>query len=78
MRGITQLGAHRKELPEMKLLPFVGDVDNAVGIELGDAAAHRGDVGGGIVKAAVAFTHDTDRHAFIFQIHHQRAFAFDG
>jgi len=77
-RRVAQLGAHREELPEVELLPLVGDVDDPVGVELGDAAAHRGDVGGGVVEAAVALAHDADRHALLLQLHHQRTFAFDG
>jgi hypothetical protein len=65
----------REELAEVQLLALVGDIDDPVGLEFGFAREHRGDVGRGVVVAAVGFAHDAGRELLVLEERDEGAFA---
>ena len=83
----------RKKLPEVKLLPAVGDVNDLVGIPLAEPVFERGEIGRRVVRRAVGFLHERGHRTpailvpdekrivlgfrFIVGENAQRAFAFD-
>lgn len=62
-----------KELLEVQLLAVVGDVDDFGRLEFCGARGDGGDVGGGVVEAAVGFADDGDGEAVVFKIADERA-----
>ncbi len=64
-----------EELAEVKLLAFVGDVDDGVGLEFFDAGEDGGEVGGGVVVAAVGFAHDAGGQLVVVEEGDESAFA---
>ncbi len=76
--AVTQAPADREDLLEVELLPLIGDVDDAVGVEGLHSCRHGGEVGRGIVEAAVALADDAERQLFVFEHDDRGAFALDG
>ena len=64
-----------EELFEVKLLPVIRDIDDAVWIKLRHAVADRRNVRGGVVEAAIALTYDADGHAIGFEVHDECSLA---
>src|SRR5690606_33424612 len=72
----AEAAADREHLLEVELLALVGDVDDAGGRELLDAALDGGEVGGGVVEAAVALPYDHQRQLFLLELDDEGALAF--
>ncbi len=74
----AELFADVEELLEVQLLAFVGDVDDFQGLELCGARDDGGDVGGGVVVAAVGFADNGDGEVVVLEVADERAVGLFG